>query len=789
MHRMIGMTLVLLVLSAASNGQNLLLNPSFDEPAVASSCARDTAAVTNWTNLANRNDTLYIPTCPRDGDGARASVQGWGGVGYPGQTFYQTVNDLTPGISYSLTGYWAMGHMDSWGALTVTAELLDGDSPSSPKLAEAKVVQSQGGRDWQAFQVNATPSGTSMTVLFRWINAGSTGWALHVDGLMLTTTTCFNPPSADTITPDYGVRGTTASVSITGTNFVNGQTTVKLARSGQSDIVASNVVVTGGGTGLTCDFNLGGAPPGRWDVVVSIEGPCAPAVLNNAFLVVLPSLQNASFELPSAPGGCPVTPITGVPTDWLFGEIAEYGYAWALFRDSDRSPPTCPPPDGDHYGSSISDNNGGAGAEAWIYQTVSAIPGTTYTLSGQFAGAGRNTVTLELHDGDLSSPLIGDGSTIHSSTDPAYDWSPAAVSASPTGNYMTAVIHIKLNGEGPHAAHFDKLAIGVCETPISITGMAPLQAVSGGTINATISGSNFAGSPSIQLVKSGQVISATNVNVVSADQITCDFDLSDAGSGKYKLIMLQGACIAEYQNALQVVGASFVNGSFELPTNEQTPCTGEIGGLPTGWSTNAPSGLRRDGQAPPPNPCPSPDGGHYGYMSEGGATTVRAWQTIAVDPGRYRFSGLFNAPLGVTVTLRLLDGDENGIELANSPVALQENAWVSGSVEANAPASGIMTVVWEMTLTGAEPNVGGSADGLKFESSCNDPVFDFDDDGDVDQVDFSVFQVCYTGFDSTLPAGCECADRTGDGFVTQSDATAFEACASGPGIPANADCD
>lgn len=786
--RNLGWMGIVLIVCATGYAQNLLVNPSFDEPAVASSCSHDTAAVTDWTNLANRNDTLYIPTCPRDGDGAHASVQGWGSVGSPGQTFYQTVNDLTPGISYSLTGYWAMGHMDSWGALTVTAELLDGDSSSSPKLADAKVVQSQGDRDWQAFQVNGTPSGTSMTILFRWINAGSTGWALHVDGLELTTTTCFDPPSVESIDPSYGVRGATASVSITGANFVSGQTTVKLARTGQSDIVASNVVVASGGGSLTCDLDLAGVAPGHWDVVVSVTGPCAPAILNDGFLLVLPSLSNGSFELPSAPGGCPAVPIAGVPTDWLFGEIASYGYEWALFRDSDRSPPTCPPPDGDHYGSSISDNNGGAGAEAWVYQFLSATPGTTYTFYGQFAGAGRNTVTIELYDGDLSAPVIG-SSTVHNPTEPAYDWSPAAATASPTGNYMTAAVHVKLNGDAPHAAHFDNLAIGVCASPISITGMTPLQAVNGGTINATISGSGFAGSPVIQLVKPGSIVTATDVNVVSASEITCDFDLSAASSGKYKLFMLQGACVAEYPDALQVIAQSFVNGSFELPENTQEPCTGQIGGLPTGWNTDAPSGLNRDGQAPPPNPCPSTDGGHYGSMSEGSAATVRAWQTVQVSGGNYEFSGLFNVPAGVTVTLRLLDGDESGTQLAESSVPVEVDTWTEGSVSANAPTSGIMTVVWEMQLTGTEPAVGGSADGLKFESTCNNPVFDFDGDGDVDQADFAAFQVCYTGATGTLPAGCECADENGDGLVTQSDATAFEACASGPGIPANPDCD
>ncbi len=780
---------IVLVVCTTGYGQNLLLNPSFEDPAVENpECNHPSGyggAVDNWTGLTNRNNSFYGPGCYHEL--MFASMTGWG---TSEQSFSQAVTtSITPGTVYTLSGVWSAGHMDSYGYNTCTAELRDGDAPSSPLLAQAQLKQGSGSSPWTAFSVNGTPTGTAITVVLRTSNSGGTGYALHVDALDLAQATCLNPPTVDTIDPAFGVRDATVNMTITGSNFVSGSTSVTLTRTGSSDIVASGVSVGAGGTSLTCSVDLTGAHNGRWNVIVNVTGEnCTPVTVNDAFLVVLPSVSNGSFELPSAPGACPAVPIAGVPTDWLFREIASYGYEWALFRDSDRSPPTCPPPDGDHYGSSISNNDGGAGAEAWVYQFLSATPGTTYTFYGQFAGAGRNTVTIELYDGDLSAPVIG-SSTVHNPTEPAYDWSPAAATASPTGNYMTAAVHVKLNGDAPHAAHFDNLAIGVCASPISITGMTPLQAVNGGTINATISGSGFAGSPVIQLVKPGSIVTATNVNVVSAGEITCDFDLSAASSGKYKLFMLQNACVAEYLNALQVIAQSFINGSFELPENAQTPCTGTIVGLPTGWNTDAPSGLNRDGQAPPPNPCPSPDGGHYGSMSEGSGGTVRAWQTVQVSGGNYEFSGLFNVPAGVTVTLRLLDGDESGTQLAESSVPVEVNTWTEGSVNANAPTSGIMTAVWEMQLTGTEPAVGGSADGLKFESTCNNPVFDFDGDGDVDQTDFAAFQVCYTGGTGPLPAGCECADRTGDGLVTQSDATAFEACASGPGIPANPDCD
>lgn len=90
--------------------------------------------------------------------------------------------------------------------------------------------------------------------------------------------------------------------------------------------------------------------------------------------------------------------------------------------------------------------------------------------------------------------------------------------------------------------------------------------------------------------------------------------------------------------------------------------------------------------------------------------------------------------------------------------------------------------------------------------ACPDPFADADRDGDVDQADFAVLQICLTGADDPGelfdPAKCNCFDRDqmdadpqfrpsidGDDDVDATDLDAFEACASGPGIPANVNCD
>lgn len=76
---------------------------------------------------------------------------------------------------------------------------------------------------------------------------------------------------------------------------------------------------------------------------------------------------------------------------------------------------------------------------------------------------------------------------------------------------------------------------------------------------------------------------------------------------------------------------------------------------------------------------------------------------------------------------------------------------------------------------------------------CGDVRFDRDGDGDVDQVDFAIVQVCYTG-DAPAPnlfdsESCKCMDSDNDLDVDQVDLQAFEACAVAPGILSDITCD
>lgn len=94
-----------------------------------------------------------------------------------------------------------------------------------------------------------------------------------------------------------------------------------------------------------------------------------------------------------------------------------------------------------------------------------------------------------------------------------------------------------------------------------------------------------------------------------------------------------------------------------------------------------------------------------------------------------------------------------------------------------------------------ENGITRTADKVITVEVCHNPFADTDGDGDVDQDDFGAFQRCL-GAAGPLSELCSCFDRpeppsypSGDGDVDQADLQKFVGCTSGPGIPADPDCD
>jgi hypothetical protein len=89
-------------------------------------------------------------------------------------------------------------------------------------------------------------------------------------------------PIINTIRPNLALNIGSTAVTITGSGFLDGAA-ISLTQSGQTDINATNIVVSGAST-ITCDFDLTGATTGNWNVVIN-NPDFKTAQLSNGFFV------------------------------------------------------------------------------------------------------------------------------------------------------------------------------------------------------------------------------------------------------------------------------------------------------------------------------------------------------------------------------------------------------------------------------------------------------------------------------------------------------------------------
>jgi uncharacterized repeat protein (TIGR01451 family) len=126
-----------------------------------------------------------------------------------------------------------------------------------------------------------------------WNEVESGGTYYDVAIRLRTSTTVVPPPTVTSITPDEGEN--TGSVSITnlaGSNFQDGAT-VKLTKSGQSNINAAGVSMVSDAQ-IACNFDLTGAAAGLWNVVVT-NPDAQSGTLTNGFTVTAPPAPDVSI--------------------------------------------------------------------------------------------------------------------------------------------------------------------------------------------------------------------------------------------------------------------------------------------------------------------------------------------------------------------------------------------------------------------------------------------------------------------------------------------------------------
>jgi len=104
---------------------------------------------------------------------------------------------------------------------------------------------------------------------------------------------CLPAPVVSSIDPSEGTNDGVVSVTITGDNFVPDNTTAKLSGPAKADIVADNLTVVDSQT-ITCDFDLTGAEPGMYDVVVTT--PYGEGMLEDGFEVTEPAADDDTAD-------------------------------------------------------------------------------------------------------------------------------------------------------------------------------------------------------------------------------------------------------------------------------------------------------------------------------------------------------------------------------------------------------------------------------------------------------------------------------------------------------------
>jgi hypothetical protein len=129
-----------------------------------------------------------------------------------------------------------------------------------------------------------------------------------------------NAPTLTARNVTSGNRGWPAGISLTGTGFQPGAT-VRLTRTGYSDIIAIGVTVVSP-TQITCTFNLLGAAPGTWNIMIT--NPDGKTSGTMTFTVNSPAPTISTSTPATGVRGTSVSIISLTGTGFQPGALVEY---------------------------------------------------------------------------------------------------------------------------------------------------------------------------------------------------------------------------------------------------------------------------------------------------------------------------------------------------------------------------------------------------------------------------------------------------------------------------------
>jgi len=369
-------------------------------------------------------------------------------------------------------------------------------------------------------------------------------------------------PGITGIDPAQGIVGNSVDLTITGTNFYG--SSVKLTKSGQSDINGISVVVSDPTT-ITCTFDLSGAVIGDWNVVVT-NNTGQTGTLTDGFEVFTGTpvswwkmdegandtvadtegsndgtRNNATWSSSAASENCLVFDGSGDYVDvaddatlQITGELSVTAWVkettrnsnakvlsrrsgdYFYFLGSDSGNPYSGIGDGTTY--TVSDKSFTMPVDEWHHLAMT-YDDSTNTMKIYYDGVLKENVTVTESLPATSGVKLSLGAD-NEGSDNFF-----------TGSIDEVRLYNVLLTQGEIESEYERTKPGV-------TGINPVKGVSGNSVNATITGSNFHTGAAVKLTRSGQTdISGTGVTRVNSTEITCTFDLSGAAQGNWSVVV------------------------------------------------------------------------------------------------------------------------------------------------------------------------------------------------------------------------------------------------------------
>ena len=332
-----------------------------------------------------------------------------------------------------------------------------------------------------------------------------------------------NPPAPTltTVSPNSGAQGTAVSVTLTGTNFVTGATTVS---PGNSGITVSNVTVVSG-TQITATFTISGtAATGANNVTVTTAGGTSNGV---PFTVNLPPAPTLTSVSPNSGEQGTAVPVTLTGTNFVSGATVSPGNSGITVSGVTVVNATQITATLTISGTAATGTNNmtvttAGGTGNGVPFTVNP-PAPTLTAVSPNSGTQGATLSVTLTGANFATGATvspgNSGITVSNVTVASATQITATFTIS--GTAATGINNVTVTTAGGTS---NGVPFTVTPPAPTLTTVSPNSGAQGTAVSVTLTGTNFVSGTTVNPGSSG--ITVSNLTVVSATQITATFTIS-----------------------------------------------------------------------------------------------------------------------------------------------------------------------------------------------------------------------------------------------------------------------